>query len=208
MNCKKYIQKATIQKNTWLKTIPSYIQYYHVIGDCELDKDFIFDQDTHTLWLKVEDDYNSLPKKVIAAYYALLSTFQFKYMFKTDDDQILNDPGFFDMLRTRIEGTHPVSHYGGFIIDIKQPHRSQYHLIHPELPKHLPIYPTMYCSGRFYFLSYASIQDLVAKRLGICREYFEDYAIGRYLAAKYKEHIMFIPTSNYFTDIPPEDITV
>jgi hypothetical protein len=33
MNCKKYTSKAVYQKKTWLKSIPSYLLYYHVIGD-------------------------------------------------------------------------------------------------------------------------------------------------------------------------------
>ena len=33
MNCKKYYKKAKFQKMTWLKTIPSYLKYYHVIED-------------------------------------------------------------------------------------------------------------------------------------------------------------------------------
>ena len=204
MNCKKYANKATFQKNTWLKNIPSYLQYYHVIGDIEMEKEFTFDNETNTLWVKVKDDYNSLPKKVIAAYRALISTFQFKYMFKTDDDQLLTDPTFFDRLRSTLEGTIPAPQYGGFILDIKQAHRSKYHLIHPELPKDLPIYPTIYCSGRFYFLSYAAIHDLILKWRGIGGEFFEDYAIGRYLNTNFKQHIINIKTNAYFKDIPPE----
>ena len=43
MNCKKYEHKANLQKNTWLKQIPDYIHYYHVIGDETLEYDFLFD---------------------------------------------------------------------------------------------------------------------------------------------------------------------
>ena len=89
MNCKKYVKKAVFQKMTWLKQIPSYLKYYHVIGDESLDADFKFDNETNTLYVKVADDYNSLPKKVIAAYDAVNKTFNYNYIFKTDDDQIL-----------------------------------------------------------------------------------------------------------------------
>jgi hypothetical protein len=85
MNCKKYANKAEFQKQTWLPKVPSYLQYYHVIGDESLDYEFKFDDRERLLWVKVEDDYNSLPKKVIRAYQAVYDTFKFKYLFKTDD---------------------------------------------------------------------------------------------------------------------------
>ena len=65
MNCKKYLKKAKFQKMTWLSKIPSYLRYYHVIGEPQLDSEFKFDDINNILWIKVEDDYNSLPKKVI-----------------------------------------------------------------------------------------------------------------------------------------------
>ena len=84
MNCRKYADKALLQKNTWLRNIPSQLKYYHVIGDEELDEPFKFDEGNNVLWLKVGDDYNSLPKKVIAAYQAIYDTYKFTYIFKTD----------------------------------------------------------------------------------------------------------------------------
>jgi hypothetical protein len=57
MNCKKYIWKADVQRNTWLKTIPNYLKFYHVIGDEELDSEYKFDNDNNILWVKVPDDY-------------------------------------------------------------------------------------------------------------------------------------------------------
>ena len=71
MNCKKYFEKAAYQKKTWLPLVPTYLKYYHVIGDESLDCAFKFDDTDRILWVKVGDDYNSLPKKVIAAYEAV-----------------------------------------------------------------------------------------------------------------------------------------
>ena len=80
LNCKKYQKKAMFQKMTWLKQIPSYLKFYHVIGDETLDKEFAFDNDLQILWVKTGDDYNSLPNKVITAYNAVYETFDFKYL--------------------------------------------------------------------------------------------------------------------------------
>ena len=205
MNCKKYAKKATFQKMTWLPTIPSYLKYYHVIGDETLETEFKFDDENCILWLKVADDYNSLPKKVIKAYEVIYNTFQFKYMFKTDDDQILVKPEFFDILKNLITVVVPKPHYGGYIVDVKQQYLSQYNIIHPELPSHLPLYVTKYCSGRFYFLSRSAISSLINKKEKIVTEYLEDYAIGFHLDAIFKTNILLLATNKYFTDIELSD---
>ena len=191
MNCKKYEKKALFQKMTWLKLIPSYLKYYHVIGDTAMETEYEFD--------------NSLPKKVIASYIAVNNTFNYKYIFKTDDDQILVNNQYFDLLCNLIKVKEPKTHYGGFIVDVKQPYMSEYHRIHPELPKQLPLYITKYCSGRFYFLSSEAVQYLILKRANIEREFLEDYAIGFNLSRTLKESILLISTNKYFTDIELSD---
>jgi hypothetical protein len=200
MNCKKYLKKAKFQKMTWLSKIPSYLQYFHVIGEPELDTNYKFDNENRILWIKVEDDYNSLPKKVIRAYEAVCETFDFKYLYKTDDDQILVNDKFLDVVRGIISNSKQI-HYGGFIIDVKQNYLSQYHKIHNELPKNLQILKTKYCSGRFYFLSKQALANVISKKNFIEKEYLEDYAIGYNLDDYYKKKILHIDSHNYFTDI-------
>jgi hypothetical protein len=204
MNCKKYVKKAKFQKMTWLPKIPSYLKFYHVIGKEELDEDFKFDDENQILWIKVADDYNSLPKKVIRAYEAINKTFDFKYIFKTDDDQILVNNNFFDVLKG-LTDREPKIHYGGYIVDVKQNYLSQYHKIHPELPEFLPILQTKYCSGRFYFLSKEAIEDLINKKQFIEKEYLEDYALGYYLNSYYKLNMVNLMTNKFFTDIELSD---
>jgi hypothetical protein len=201
MNCKKYINKAKLQKTTWLKYIPSYLKFYHVIGEPYLDSDYRFDNENKILWIKVEDDYNSLPKKVIRAYKAVNETFNFKFIFKTDDDQILKNVNFFNILKNLINNGNTNFHYGGYVVDVKQNHLSQYHKIHPELPPNLPVLKTKYCNGRFYFLSRPAIENLISKAVDIEKEYFEDYAIGLYLDPHFKANILPITSSNFFKDI-------
>jgi hypothetical protein len=205
MNCKKYIKKALFQKQTWLKQIPSYLKYYHVVGNEELETDYVFDNENQVLWVKVADDYNSLPKKVIRAYEAVSKTFDFKYLFKTDDDQILVKPAFWDIITKLVTTKMPPPHYGGFVVNVKQAYLSEYSRIHSELPEKIPIYPTSYCSGRFYFLSNLAIKNLIGKKEMISKEYLEDYAIGFYLNNFYKRTIQHIATNNFFTDIEQSD---
>jgi len=201
MNCKKYMKKALFQKRTWLPLIPSYLRYYHVIGDQDLDTEFKFDHDSSILWVKVADDYNSLPKKVIASYKAVTETFDYKYLFKTDDDQILVNNKFFDIITNLIKTKKPKTHYGGYVVDVPKPYLSQYYKMHPELPTYLPIFQTKYCSGRFYFLSKNAILNLISKREMIEKEYLEDYAVGFNLDFFYKNDMLSIATNKYFTDI-------
>lgn len=205
MSCKKYEKKALFQKQTWLPKVPTYLRYYHVIGDLNLDTAFKFDNDNNILWVKVADDYNSLPKKVMAAYSAVYDTFDFKYLFKTDDDQILVNGKFFDTITALILNKTPKTHYGGYIVDVPRPYLSQYHKIHPELPSYLPILQTKYCSGRFYFLSKSAITNLLNKRENVEKEYLEDYAIGLNLDIIFKKDIMSISTNKFFTDIELSD---
>ena len=203
MNCKKYVKKAKFQKLTWLPNIPSYLRYYHVIGETNLETKYKFDDENQILFVKVEDDYNSLPKKVIRAYEAVNETFKFKYIFKTDDDQILVKEKFFDVLKGLISNEDPLKkiHYGGYIVDVKQDHISKYNKIHSELPSNILVKKSKYCSGRFYFLSKEAILNLLSKRSLIESEYFEDYAVGIYLEQIYKLNMINILTNNFFTDI-------
>ena len=206
MNCKKYVKKALYQKITWLKSF-NQLKYYHVIGNELLTTDFFFDNKEHILWLKVSDDYNSLPQKVIKSYEAVNKTFNYQYIFKTDDDQILVNPAFFNIITNILTKSITPIHYGGYIVDVKENYLSQYNKIHPELPNMLPILKTKYCSGRFYFLSRDAILYLLTKKYNIYREFLEDYAIGYHLDDKFKTNILMLQTNKFFTDIELSDFT-
>jgi hypothetical protein len=198
-NCQKYRHKALQQKETWLKNF-QIMPFFHVIGEPELDTEYAFDYSENILYVKVLDDYNSLPKKVISAYIAIYNTFTFKYLFKTDDDQHVSNIKFFTTLQYLLLSKTPRIHYGGFIVNVDTPYLSQYHTIHPELPQYLPILKTNYCSGRFYLLSELAVQQLISKSESIKKEYLEDYAIGLNLDPLLKKSILNIQTDKYFTD--------
>jgi len=91
-------------------------------------------------------------------------------------------------------------HYGGHIVDVKQSYQSEYYRIHPELPKDLIVKTTRYCSGRFYFLSNNSIEELIQKIDPISEEFLEDYAVGYNLPAHLKTNILSLDTNKYFID--------
>jgi len=205
MNCKKYEWKADIQRNNWLKNIPRFIKYYHVIGDEELETEYKFIEETNILYVKTPDDYNSLPNKVITSFKAVNDIFCYKYLFKTDDDQNLINNQFFEILYNLIKTNGPPIHYGGHIVEVNRPYLSEYYKIHPELPKVLPVQITKYCSGRFYFLSSKAVRNLLTKRESIIKEFLEDYAIGYYLHIFFKSNMLKLNTNKSFVDFQPSE---
>ena len=199
-NCKKYHFKALKQKETWLRDF-TLMPYFHVIGNPKLTNDYIFDFDENILYVNVEDDYNSLPKKVIAAFEAVNQEYTYKYIFKTDDDQHLDNVHFLTTIQDLVLTNTNKIHYAGYIVNVETPYISQYHTIHPELPPNLYILQTRYCSGRFYLLSNLAVQHLICKKKLIGKEYLEDYAIGLHLDPVLKKNIFHINTFKYFTDL-------
>ena len=205
MNCVKYEYKAAKQRETWLKGLQ--IPYYHVLGNPELEANYQFNDQERILWVKTPDDYNSLPKKVLSAYAAVQQSFPaIQYIFKTDDDQMLqsNNPNkFFDNINQMLERRMQIAkiHYSGNIVDVPKAYLSQYYRIHPELPKELPVYVTKYCSGRFYILSMEAVAYLISKRELIFQEYLEDYAMGMHLHNRYKNPMLHLDTDILFKDM-------
>ena len=205
MNCVKYEHKAAKQRESWLKGLQ--IPYYHVLGNPEMETNYQIDYQNRILWVRTPDDYNSLPKKVLSAYIAVQQSFPaIQYIFKTDDDQMLqsNNPNrFFDNINKMLERRMQTKkiHYSGNIVDVPKAYLSQYYRIHPELPKELPVYVTQYCSGRFYILSMEAIVYLISKRDLIFQEYLEDYAIGMHLHNRYKNPMLHLDTDILFKDM-------
>jgi len=200
-NCVKYKYKAIRQKHTWLKDF-TIIPYFHVIGDPQLTTEYVFNDKERLLTIKVEDDYNSLPQKVIQAYAAINTEFNYKYIFKTDDDQHVSNTKIFNSIAGIVLSKTPTIHYAGNVINVDKSYLSQYHKIHPELPPFLPIKATTYCSGRFYILSNTAVKQLLCNNNEIAKEYLEDYAIGYYLHNTMKTTILHIDTNKYFVDMP------
>jgi len=204
-NCYKYRHKALKQKETWLSSLSNKIQYFHVLGEPNLETEYRFLLEDNILLVRVEDDYNSLPKKVIRAFSAVLNTYQFKYIFKTDDDQQVTNIKFFDtiisLLNKKWDDPDSRINYGGHIVDVKQTYLSQYYRIHAELPQNLLVKASKYCSGRFYFLSKDAAKFLVEEKKELVEaEYLEDYAVGYHLSDLYKVNLLALDTNKYFID--------
>ena len=188
MNCAKYRWKAQRQIDGWLKNVT--IPYYHVLGDENLDTPYKFDDENRILYICVPDDYCSLPKKVIRAFEACHKELDCDYIFKTDDDQILTDPAFFDRLIPTLDPA--LIHYGGHICKIEEEGFSGYWEYHPELPRTIYLKKNMYGNGRFYIVSRTAIAALMHIKAEIEDHYFEDYIVWFCLSAVIKNNILNI----------------
>ena len=187
LSCERYRHKAEIQKNTWLRNLPPQVMYFHVIGDQHrcAGAEFVIDVHNRVLYTNTLDDYVSLPHKIITAIHAVNATFQYDYLYKTDDDQALVNPHFFSWLSSTITPYH----YGGYAVDIET-HHSDYWTFHSELPRNVLLEKTTYCSGRFYFLSKNAARALLQNKASIAQRVIEDHSIGYFLPEDFKQGIL------------------
>ena len=189
LSCEKYRYKATMQKESWLKKLN--IKFYHIIGNPNLNTNYHFDEFNNYLYVKTKDDYNSLPSKIINALEAINEKYNYKYIFKTDDDQQLMKEDFFTIvIKTLIQNelNNKKSNYGGNPIPIYS-HISDYYKVHPCLPDNIIIEETIFCNGRFYLLSKETVEYLIKKKEKISRRYLEDHTIGFYIPEYLKNNM-------------------
>ena len=196
-SCHQYAEKRALQKRTWLPRVS--VPYLHVVGELSQTEPWRLDKDAALLSVRVADDYVSLPQKVVAAFEAVLGLFpEVQYVFKTDDDQCLDEVTFLHLLASRLPRQDAI-HYGGQMLSV-EPHFSQYHLVHPELSPTLFLERTTYATGRFYFLSRAALAALVEQKALFAAEQLEDYAVGYLLPGQFKRRAMSLPSQKYFVD--------
>jgi hypothetical protein len=175
------------QRNTWLKTLPSNIIYFHIIGDSVRcgSSNYQIDLHNHMIYTNTKDDYLSLPHKIVNAMQAIHDSIEYDYIYKSDDNVMPVYPSFFSWLEE-----HRLSYdYGGRAIDLED-HYSNYWTVHNELPRELFLQKTLYCIGRFYFLSHKAVSDLMTKKEIISSRIIEDHAIGLYLSDDLKHNCL------------------
>ena len=203
LNCYKYKYKAEKQIETWLKNLDNNVIYFHVIGDvekckCNDNNNYFFDFHSKIIYTKTKDDYLSLPHKVITALEAVNNTYNYDYVFKTDDDQELVDDGFFTTMIKQLSSSKNYN-YGGRVLNVND-HYSTYYTVHSELPKKLLLKKTSYCSGRFYFLSKAAVINLLYKKEQVKEHIIEDHAIGYYIDDHLKKNTLHFLSDRFFCD--------
>jgi len=173
LNCQAYRHKAKLQKKLWVDNLPCFIKHFYIIGDETLIDDYMFWEDT--LYVKCKDDYSSLPIKIISAIKAISKVYDYKYIFKTDDDQMLVNKNFFKQLCDELIADREKYDYGGFIVDVKD-HYTEYKS--SQIQKKIKLNACKYANGRFYLLSKKSSNHLLSVSHKFYDYIYEDYSIG------------------------------
>ena len=196
LNCKKYSHKREKQLENWIKNIPKNLKYYHVIGEENLEEDYIFDHSQKILYVKCKDDYPSLPRKVILSYQAIDENFDYKYIFKTDDDQEIKQY-FWNLIISNLKED---VNYGGFFSEYRNDTKlgCEYYEEHPDLPLDLEIEKSTFCGGRFYLLSNANVKNLLSIKDKFEDRVLEDQSVGLLMEDKYKKNGLYFNIDKYF----------
>lgn len=196
VNCKKYAHKREKQLQSWINDIPKDLKYYHVIGDENLEEDYVFDHLEKIIYVKCKDDYLSLPQKVILSYQAVDENFDYKYIYKTDDDQNIQKE-IWELLRSNLNES---VNYGGQYCQYKKDiiTTPDYSKEHPELPSSFKIEKSIFCGGRFYLLSNKNVKDLLKKKNFFKDRILEDQSVGYIMDDKYKKNGLYFNIDRYF----------
>lgn len=193
ITCAKNINKINILRKLWVHHLKSLgITCLFVIGNnCTRPTKIIDD----VLLVNASDFYEGLPEKIFRAYQFLYENFQFNYIFKIDDDVVLNP---LNLIKTKLEGDY---------IGIKKKidksfnrywHKGKCHnsslnnIGYPINRIYLDTYHAKGESG--YFLSKKAIQSILKYEKYIITDLYEDKVFGDILR---KDGIILTESNNY-----------
>jgi hypothetical protein len=180
ITCFKKIKQAMEQQNTWVSQLQSLgIRCLFVAGDPSLQHPELTG---NYLILPVEDSYECLPKKVFYAFSFVYRHYQFRYLYKVDDDAYVNGI-YFMYLHQILEGHH----YLGKGKTVGADFNRQWHQgkCQKDSLNRLP-YPAQritpgvtYARGEAgYFLSREALESLFPYERYIVSDLYEDKVIG------------------------------
>jgi len=198
-SCKKYYDtRAQKQINGWLKDLPSFIKYYHIIGDISIENNHI-DNEKNIIYVKEKDDYCNVGGKLIEALELLNKTCDFEYILKTDDDQnIAYKNSILDIVNIIQNKKY---FYGGKLITIENHYPILHRQMHSEITINL-LEKATYSNGRFILFSKDSIEyySQVDIKTEIKNREVDDHAFGYLLDYGKKNNILYLDSDIYFKD--------
>ena len=208
-SCKKYLKERRIgQIEQFLKNpkIMQGIRYFHLEGDSNKfiktpELKYIIDEKNNIIYTNTKDDYLSLPHKIICGMKAIYENYNFKYIFKTDDDQRLLIDNIFYILDKQLKEKKP-DYFGKIMNFAKREERWELHK-DENYPKGYYVGDGLPMgNGRFYGLSYRNVKDLVRNKYDeIKKEMVEDCAIAKYQKIEYRTNNMYVFNNEIFNDI-------
>lgn len=156
---------------------PDFIAHYFV-GDPDIDTDYLLEEETNTVYLKVPDNYESLPQKVAMAMKFADENYgdEIEGLFKTDDEIELN----LDLLSSFVSDNKEHRYFG--LKNISKVSDSNYHFGKCESQKlnktKVKIPACEYCSGGGYYVSKNLLHKIYEQEP---RTIFEDVSVGKIL---------------------------
>lgn len=151
--------------------------YYYFIGDKDLDRDYLVDDDNNIVYLNIPDNYESLSLKTFNALKYISENYpHIDGVFKTDDDIELDLDILYDFINM-----NKGSDYFGLAINSPN-YLSDYHFGKCEdnilNQTRVDVPSCVYCAGGGYFLSKNSIKKILNNKDIFQKIIFEDVSIG------------------------------
>ena len=171
------------QREHLLKSNSGEFIIYYFIGDPSMKEEYRVDEENNVVYLRVPDNYESLPLKTYGAVKFALDNYsdEIHGLLKTDDDIELN----LEKIRQYLL-IHKDIPYCGITTKITDPNNLSYwHMgkceseVLNRTPHRVPL--AEYCAGGGYYLNLDSMQKIVDSRSMYEGMIFEDAATGHVL---------------------------
>ena len=167
------------QRAIWDKSNNPNLIYYYFVGDPSIDREYIVDEDLKTVTLKVQDNYESLPKKTRGILKFYLENFAKNTLgiLKTDDD-IDIDP---DLIYSMLIKNSNLDYYG-IEVNVQNYYESTYHWEKCESvywnTTRAIVPQSKYCAGGGYYIGKKLVKRMDEKFDIYESLIFEDVATG------------------------------
>lgn len=186
--------KRDAQREIWNRSKNPNLIYYYFVGDPTIEEPYIVDEETKTVTLKVQDNYESLSKKTqgILKFYLDRFSGSTKGILKTDDDIDVDPELIYKMLSENSD-----KNYYGVKVDVTSYYESTYHWGKCESrywnTTRAIVPQAKYCAGGGYYIRREIVSRMLEKIDIYDSIIFEDVATGLILNR---------------LDVYPEDINV
>ncbi len=180
ITCKKNKHKQDLIRETWLKSI-NY-PYVFVIGDESIQDEYFLDGDV--LYVKCNDTYDYLTRKVYKSIRIINSLFNPKFLLKIDDDLYIE----LDLFKKVIEKSLKQRvQYGGLLVCFESSIRNLNYSKFNTFPKHETdidkIHKFIYTAGPVYLLGKDALDCFSnSNKIDITFTYMEDIDISIFLS--------------------------
>jgi hypothetical protein len=180
------------QLDIWREANIPEIEYYYFIGDPSIENEYRVDEKNRIIYLKVPDNYESLPLKTKGILNFYLENFSKSTngILKTDDDIEINPSLVYKML---VENSD--KKYYGIAVDIINPYESNYHWGKCESENwnqtKVTVPVSKYCAGGGYYINKDHVGSMVKEFSLYECTIFEDVATGTIMnkLGIYPDHI-------------------